>query len=433
MSIRDDILSAAPTFAGMPYRMVPPPDGVTSIDCSLFVLKVFEAVGRPLQGVRTAEQIRQATVPIDFDDVQPGDLLFFEHTYEPDEAPGPDGKIASHVGISLGRGTHRMKDAHERQSSPDAVGVTVLSQDYWQPKLFEARRHPALVGATDVANPPVDPPPTDLPRGIDVAVYQGNPAWPAVARSGVAFAFTKATQGVGYVNPTFAYNWAGIPAAGLVAGAYHFPEPDENAPEDEVAHFLATVEAQGGARAGDLLALDLEDFEGSLARANDVGGWALAWLRRVEQLVGFKPLLYTNPSTIVEHSLFGYPALAEYGLWLANYRETMPSAPAPWERIAFWQHSSSGSVPGISGDVDLDVFNGSADRIRLYGNLGDVQPSPAPSVPAQPAPSPADDPDAWIRAVAYLADDVAAIEDRNQRLAEARRVREEYVGPRTAA
>jgi hypothetical protein len=51
----------------------------------------------------------------------------------------------------------------------------------------------------------------------------------------------------------------------------------------------------------------------------------------------------------------------------------------------------------------------------------------------QAAPSPADDPDAWIRAVAHLADVVAAMEDPDERLAEARRIREQFVGPRPAA
>ena len=33
--------------------------------------------------------------------------------------------------------------------------------------------------------------------------------------------------------------------------------------------------------------------------------------------------------------------------------------PAAWSYYTFWQHSDTGSVPGVSGDVDLDYFNGS--------------------------------------------------------------------------
>ncbi len=129
------ILQVAATRQGMPYAL--PPDGVNTLDCSLFVLKTFEDAGYPFPpGVRTAEQIRQACEPVDLGAVQPGDLLFFEHTYEPNEPPGPDGHVASHIGISLGARTGRMWDAHE----PGGVQVTNIYTAYWQHKLLSAGR-----------------------------------------------------------------------------------------------------------------------------------------------------------------------------------------------------------------------------------------------------------------------------------------------------
>lgn len=139
--IRDDILAQAQARQGMPYRLDPPPDGVNNLDCSLFVLKVFEAAGIPFGGVRTAEQIRQASVPIDWGEVEPGDLLFFEDTYDADESPGPDGHLATHIGISLGSGTFQMWDANEVHG----VGQTNINTPFWQEHIFEARRAPALV------------------------------------------------------------------------------------------------------------------------------------------------------------------------------------------------------------------------------------------------------------------------------------------------
>ena len=60
--------------------------------------------------------------------------------------------------------------------------------------------------------------------------------------------------------------------------------------------------------------------------------------------------------------------LGEYGLWLASWgRSTMPPAPAPWQFVAFWQYSSTESVPGIPGEVDADYFNGPEQNIPLYG------------------------------------------------------------------
>jgi cell wall-associated NlpC family hydrolase len=122
------------------YRLHPPPDGITTLDCSLYVLQVYAAAGYPFPaGIRTAEQIRQVCQPIAWDALVPGDLLFFERTYAATEPPGPDGRLATHVGLSAGAGTYRMWDAHERGALP-AVGETDISTTYWQDHLFAAGR-----------------------------------------------------------------------------------------------------------------------------------------------------------------------------------------------------------------------------------------------------------------------------------------------------
>lgn len=140
---------------GFQYRLDPPPDGITTIDCSLYVLEVLKRSGLAIPRVRTAEQIRQACTPVEWGDVKPGDLLFFENTYDAAGPAGPDGHIASHIGISLGAGSKRMLDAHER-NDPD-VAETDISTAYWQEKLFEARRPPGLVDAIVPTPPAVHP------------------------------------------------------------------------------------------------------------------------------------------------------------------------------------------------------------------------------------------------------------------------------------
>lgn len=135
--LRDQIIAVAAGYAGVPYQM--PPDDET-FDCSSYVLRVFAEVGLPFpSGVRTAEQERQACAPIGWSELLPGDLVFFEHTYEPSEPPGPDGHVASHVGISLGAGSFRMWNAVE-----PVVEETDISTSYWQRRLLAAGRPPGL-------------------------------------------------------------------------------------------------------------------------------------------------------------------------------------------------------------------------------------------------------------------------------------------------
>ena len=355
MSIRDQIIAEAAKRQGIPYGL---PPGPGQLDCSLFVLEVAKASGAALPvGVRTAEQIRQATLPVAFRDVLPGDLLFFEGTYAITEPPGPDGHVASHIGISLGAGTQKMWDAN----SAHGVGLTDISTQFWQSAIFDARRLPQLAATAE-------PPKEAGLRGIDVASHQGAVAWQQVAASGVAFAITKATQGTGYLNPTFATNWLGIKSAGIIRGAYHYAEPAENGPDVEAKYFVDQVKRLG-LEAGDLLALD---YEPPGAKVEIAAAWMLGWMERVERATDVRPLLYTGSWVIDRDKLQGATDLAAYPLWLASYRDTMPAAPAPWTEIAVWQYSDRGSVPGITGDVDLNRFGGTRAQLLALGKPADV-------------------------------------------------------------
>ena len=103
-------------------------------------------------------------------------------------------------------------------------------------------------------------------KGVDISHYDGTIDWTQVKAAGISFAFAKATEGTSYVDPTFATNWAGMKAAGIVRGAYHFFDPAVDA-TSQVTYCLATV---GTLEAGDLpIVLDFEQLNGVAAR---VGG-----------------------------------------------------------------------------------------------------------------------------------------------------------------
>jgi lysozyme len=185
-------------------------------------------------------------------------------------------------------------------------------------------------------------------RGPDVASYQGYPDWAEVAAWGARFAFTKATEGTDYVNPSFTYNWERIRAVGLVRGAYHFARPDDNAPADEVDWFLTQVRDVAGS---DLLVLDLEDGTGNLH------DWCLAWLIRCQSSKGRKAVLYSGPSFMREHGLDAADvAAASGGLWLAAYTSTCPAVPRGFSEIMFWQYTDAERIDGIAGGADCSIY-----------------------------------------------------------------------------
>ncbi|HYG61751.1 MAG TPA: glycoside hydrolase family 25 protein [Thermoanaerobaculia bacterium] len=192
-------------------------------------------------------------------------------------------------------------------------------------------------------------------RGIDVSKYQGTIDWSQVATAGLSFVFMKASEGITSVDPELSANWSGARTAGLLRGAYHFYRPGDD-PTQQAEHFLATVQLGPG----DLPpVLDVETADG--VSADDIVQGVATWLDVVQKATGRTPIIYTS------HGFWdslGSTHLGGYPLWIAEYGVSSPVVPAGWTRWTFWQYSDSGTVAGIQGAVDLDVFQGSLEELR---------------------------------------------------------------------
>lgn len=208
-------------------------------------------------------------------------------------------------------------------------------------------------------------------EGIDVSHWQNTIDWPKVAAAGKAFAIIKATEGTTYVDPTYLTNQAGAKAAGMWTGAYHFARPDAG-PNDavlEAAHFASKVNLG----AGDLRpALDLEASGGLSVAALQT--WVATFLEEVRVRTGVRAMIYTSPAFWKKY-MGDSRALADAGynvLWVARWGVSAPTVPASnWggHGWTFSQYSNCGSVPGISGCVDLDRFNGTDLAPHAYSNF----------------------------------------------------------------
>lgn len=202
--------------------------------------------------------------------------------------------------------------------------------------------------------------------GIDVSHWQGSITWATVKNSGlVTFAIAKATEGTTFTDSRFAQNWAGIKSNGLIRGAYHFFKTDVSGAA-QAAHFLNVLNQNGSVEADDLPpAVDIE-YDASFEPGwtiDGVKGDLAVWLTTVEQALGRKPLIYTNYNTWV-NILGDPPDFADYPLWIASYTGGPGSIMlGAWNNWVFWQHSSTGQIPGITGNVDLNRFNGTLDEL----------------------------------------------------------------------
>jgi lysozyme len=191
--------------------------------------------------------------------------------------------------------------------------------------------------------------------GIDVSYYQGTIDWPAVAASGQSFAIARINHG-DFMDPKFQENWDAIRSVGMIRGAYQFYEPTM----DPAYQAQIVIDAVGPLGPGDLpVTLDAEVTGG--AGPAEIVSSMHAWIDLVEAGTGRKPLIYTGKYFWNDN--VGSSDFASYPLWVAQYGPDCPDLPSAWADWAMWQYSSTGSVPGISGDVDLDYFNGTYEQL----------------------------------------------------------------------
>lgn len=208
--------------------------------------------------------------------------------------------------------------------------------------------------------------------GIDVSYWDSGIDWPKVRATGQRFMFAKATEGDFYADPTFDDNWAGAKKAGLLRGAYHFFRANVD-PRKQAKKFIDYVHTMNDD--GELPpVLDLETHDGQAK--NKIISRAKAWLDKVEDAFGKKPIIYSGQYFLQSYfsEAGGGPPLwaKNYPLWLAQYPNTYvpgsskPYLPKGWFEWTFWQYSDKGQINGINASVDLNVFNGTLEELYKF-------------------------------------------------------------------
>jgi autotransporter-associated beta strand protein len=214
--------------------------------------------------------------------------------------------------------------------------------------------------------------------GIDVSSYQGSGVnWTSVKSSGRVFAWAKATEGVSINDADFTINESNGKAAGVYMGAYHFAHPELNTPAAEAAHFWSIAGSYILADGKTFMPmLDMEVFSG-IVGASTYSQWANAWCTEIVQNaanagVAIRPVIYVSAC----NACYFDSSVAQWFSDIANYGTADgyndPTNGTPWSSCTscevwganvwhVWQYASAppaGSVPGVTGNCDVDVFNG---------------------------------------------------------------------------
>lgn len=192
--------------------------------------------------------------------------------------------------------------------------------------------------------------------GIDVSSHQGEIDWQAVKSAGVEFVMIRAgyrgyTEGILTEDEYFRRNIQGAKDAGLDIGVYFYSQAIN--PEEAVEEAEMTLNLINGMDLTYPVVYDWEIVTTDTARTDNISvetltDCSIAFCERIRQ-AGYEPMIYQNKRTSLLK--LDLPELTDYDFWLAEYN----SQATYYYHYQMWQYASDGKIPGISGDVDINI------------------------------------------------------------------------------
>lgn len=184
----------------------------------------------------------------------------------------------------------------------------------------------------------------------------------------VSFIYIKSTEGTTIRNRYFMTDYMKAKKAGIHVGAYHFFSLKSSA-ELQAKYFVNHTLF----RKGDFPpVLDVEPTD---AQIRKIGGADVLmkririFMEYVEKRTGMRPILYINQGFINKHMVNAPDIKKKYNVWIARYGQYKPDV-----RLVYWQLCPDGRVDGISGDVDINVFNGYQNQFDEFIKTGFLTP-----------------------------------------------------------
>lgn len=219
-----------------------------------------------------------------------------------------------------------------------------------------------------------------MDHGTDLSMWNAVNDANAMRANGITYAWVKATEGVGYVDPSFVNKVRQLKAAGLVVGAYHFARA--GSATAQAAYFRQVAGDAGCLDGGALMPMcDMENAE-VRSGAND-------FVTAFYDAVRVEPMdCYGN--------LDWYRNVLNYNAWgrrnilghLAHYNGDPGNPSWRYPRAAVHQHTDQGSIPGVAGNVDRDATMGTYDLASI--TIGRVAPPIAAPVSGGATADPGD-------------------------------------------
>ena len=239
-----------------------------------------------------------------------------------------------------------LKESQGEAAQPTTEAATVLPANPYGPEDFRVEENGYITCLTGESR-----------HGIDVSEWQGDIDWQQVKDAGIEFAiirlgYRRSETGELSTDEKALTNLQGAAEAGIPTGAYFFSQAISTKEALEEAEYALSL-LEGYTLTYPLI-YDWE-YLGKEARTADVDARTLTdciktFCSRVEE-AGFQSMIYFNPH-FHENEVLYLEELTDYHFWLAMYDTQMDY---PYQ-IDMWQYSCTGTVPGITGEVDLNLY-----------------------------------------------------------------------------
>ena len=192
-------------------------------------------------------------------------------------------------------------------------------------------------------------------NGIDVSQFNGEIDWSAVKNDGIDFALIRVGGRYGisgnfYEDDRYYENMDGAKVNGIDTGIYFYTQAITEEEAREEARFACS--RLKGYTIKYPVIIDTESLED--CRHNELSvqertNVVKAFCEEVKRL-GYKPMIYSNLYWLWNN--LDMNQLSEYDLWVAQYNDE-----CDYDReYKCWQYTSQGSVAGIDGNVDRNIW-----------------------------------------------------------------------------
>ena len=195
--------------------------------------------------------------------------------------------------------------------------------------------------------------------GIDVSSYQGNIDWRQVKNSGVSFAMLRILSGKMSsltVDSKFNDNIKGASDNGISVGVYRYGYAMNVKEAQQEAKMVVDTLKKSGYRISFPVAYDVEDAETQGTLAPSKLADIINAFKVVIENNGYKFMIYSGQYWL--ESKLDMTRFAGDDIWVARWRDDTPDLGHGYKglgNVTIWQYSSKGKVPGISGNVDMDI------------------------------------------------------------------------------